>query len=992
MKKLKFLFGIILAFCLLLPVGCGKSALAAPESLYIDSDELVLYWSADPDVRSYTVEIASDGNRTTESTYRSYFSLSDLAEGDYEIRVRAVGGNNGDTVSPWSETVEFHREHELGILYSLINNNTAYEIRGVGTASGALEIDGTYRGKPVTRIANTAFRASKKIESVVIPQGVTYIGSSAFYNCTNLVSVQLPDSVEYIGDSAFQHCGSLTQINIPASLKTISPYMFAYCRALESIDLGENVEAIEKSAFNSCSSLRALDVPDSVTRIDAYAFAENDELEEVTFGANLETIGNYAFSGNSALCQLSFRDLNVEMTFGTGVFMQCSALKEVVLPEGLTSIGVASFSQDEALESVHIPSSVTEVCRSAFNETALYRNQTVENGDNDGLIYADHWLVDATQELKSTVTRLGEVNSNGPYAFFREDTVGIADQAFLYRIVHENEDGTSTSETVACENLTRITFPSTLKYIGEYAFFNANQLTRVWATAENSLVSVGYGAFSYCERLDNVQFANGLKTIEKHAFLGCSSLDNNPNNPDALVPATVTRIGEYAFYGTALWESYQITDSVVYAGRWVVGYRSGEMYQSIVELRDNTVGIADYAFYDCTELQNLIGLNKASVIGKGAFAGCTNLSAASLNINLTEIRDFTFYNCESIFSVTLPTMLRSVGQYSFYNCNGFVELNFLDTNVTEIGDGAFRGCSRVKKITFGGNLERIGDYAFYGCTTLPAIELPDSVVTVGERAFGSCSGLETLDLGAGLTEIGDYAFENCTALKVVEIPASVKRVGDYAFLGGSAIETLTLQEGVEEIGSYAFYGLKMLRNVTLPESVRTVGTFAFSGCTRLYSVLLRGQPTIIGDNAFYGCSHLTVYAATEGAFEGWSGSWNSSYRPVVRGCTLSDDGGYVVSVAVGEIVHAQNGLSAPYRAGFTFVGWSAERGAQTAEYSSDDLIDLPSGMVLFSVWKEGEPEYDELDEDAEASDDPDTVIEDPSAEPVEPLSKFGFIG
>ena len=88
---------------------------------------------------------------------------------------------------------------------------------------------------------------------------------------------------------------------------------------------------------------------------------------------------------------------------------------------------------------------------------------------------------------------------------------------------------------------------------------------------------------------------------------------------------------------------------------------------------------------------------------------------------------------------------------------------------------------------------------------------------------------------------------------------------------------------VKSIDSYAFCNCSDLKSITIPEGVTSIGDDAFSGCTSLTSVVIPEGVTSIGDYAFWGCDSLTIYCAAEAKPEGWSGSWNRSYRPVVWG-------------------------------------------------------------------------------------------------------------
>ena len=87
----------------------------------------------------------------------------------------------------------------------------------------------------VTSIAANAFKANKKITSVIIPRTVTTISAQAFYGCKALKKITIPASVKIIGKKAFYGCKALKKITIPASVKTIGKRAFYNCKKLKKI-------------------------------------------------------------------------------------------------------------------------------------------------------------------------------------------------------------------------------------------------------------------------------------------------------------------------------------------------------------------------------------------------------------------------------------------------------------------------------------------------------------------------------------------------------------------------------------------------------------------------------------------------------------------------------------------------------------------------------------------------------------------------------------
>ena len=280
MKKFRIfaILGLIMCAMLALATSCGKEALSAPVGYKVDESNK-LTWLEVENARSYVVEItnADSGEKKETPSNKESISLAKLEEGDYEIRIKAIPGEiRGKSEykeSDWSSILYFHKDYENGCIYKLVGNSE-YVVEDAGTAKGAITVPSVYRGKPVTAIADNAFRNSD-IESIVISDSVKSIGEKAFWTCSELTSVTIPSSVETIGESAFQSCYSLQSIEIPGSVEEISKNTFVYCRELKKVVIHEGVKTISETAFNRCYNLAELQLANSITSIGIRAFGEN---------------------------------------------------------------------------------------------------------------------------------------------------------------------------------------------------------------------------------------------------------------------------------------------------------------------------------------------------------------------------------------------------------------------------------------------------------------------------------------------------------------------------------------------------------------------------------------------------------------------------------------------------------------------------------------------------------------------------------------------
>ncbi len=967
MKKLKYFTTILLALVMLVfTAGCTRTLpLDTPDAAsFVIDDSYNLYWKYVPAARSYTVLVTGDDQdyRQEIPSHYTHVSLAHLDEGKYSIRVMASGGSNNEVTSAWSEPYTFDRGHESKLTYTLINGNTEYAVTGIGEEVGDVVIDAIYRGKPVTAIAENAFRGkgNSKITSVKIPEGVRSVGDAAFYNCTNLASISFPASVTSLGAKIFQGCSKLVSVTFAEGIgiTSIPDYTFAYCRKLAEISIPEGVTYIGESAFYNCDALADIAFPDSVAYIGVHAFDSDKAMKSVSFGSGIAYIGESSFYNCSEVTELSFKPLTGELVLAAYAFEMCEKLTQVQLPEGLSLISERAFSRCHELETVTIPDSVTEIEANAFYDTKLYNKQN-PTGDqtadekNDGFIYADHWLIGATNKLKLSMEKLTP-------EMIKEGTVGIADWAFLTAVRGNN----GAVDNQGPPNLTEVNLRSSIRYIGANAFYRCIKLTRFSTEftedgKTGGLISIGDYAFRGCSILRNVVLREGLLEIGSYAFRDCSILTDNGAN---MIPKSVRRIGTRAYLDSGLWLNAREADGIAYAGNWVVGFNTDtSSSHSEIAFKDGVVGVADFAFYNNEELTRIQKLNSAEHIGRGAFFGCTALGMVSLNQNLTEIADNTFSGCSSLAVVNFPFSLKRIGLRAFYQCTLLDDIDLSATDVEEIGEMAFYGCTNVKEIGLGGKLQTIGSSSFNGLEQIEEVVLPDSVTDIGANAFAGCTSLTAVTLSGSLQAVGAGAFQGCESLASVTIPDNVTEIGNYAFYKCGSLATADLGSNTVSIGTYAF-GATALTSLVLPASVKEIGDYAFKSTNSLTSVLMLGIPDAIGMHAFYGSSKLTFYiAGSEEAANSkqWSSRWNSAFRPVVWEAAVNAEEGYLVSFTTAVTPgyfnpanpFARFGLSAPVREGYDFAGWATSPGGE-AVYGVDEWRKAEIGTTFYAVWTE----------------------------------------
>lgn len=932
----------VLLGAVLLCTACSRGTpLSAPTGTRLDEITLTLSWNKVKGAAYYTVRIRpDDGSDAVEKdASKPSLSLESLTEGSYELRVRAVaGGSAADTEdSGWSEPIRFTREHETGLAFRLIEDGTAFEVSGLGTATGEITVPDTYRGLPVTAIGERALYNKNTVTGVTLGENIRRIGKQAFANCSYMTHVNLPSGLTEIGDQAFQSCRALeVPMQIPDGLSAIGEQVFAYCRKLPAVSLGAGVKEIGNGAFSGCESLTAIVIPDQITRIGEDAFAKCTAVTSLSVGQGVTEIGKNAFRQNTALPAVRLGE-HVR-TVGAYAFADCTALRTLDMTDSVTAIGESAFSGCSGLTSagvLHLSTALDSIAKEAFKGTAFW-----EAAD---MVYLNGWLL-ACKSGDMT----GKVIEPGTFAiadYALAGCKGFADITILPDSVILIGEGAFSG----CKTLTGLVIGSGVRRIGNKAFANCTSLSHAILGA-------------YDPDADTLTGASALTYIGDSAFSGCGSLLT------VSLPETVTDIGSFAFRNAGLWTSAKDT---VYAGNWLVGCK--EDAAGDVTIADGTVGIANYAFYNCKFIGGVIIPDSVRSIGRGAFYNCRKLASATLPAGLTVLEDYTFYHCDALTLPTLPATLTGIGRSAFYKCALGEQSNdtaqdtlVIPDSVTYIGAFAFYGsgysyadpdkvdtyiAGGIDILVIGSGVQTVGEQAFANFPSLRRVTLGAEVRSLGDKAFYKCTMLETVDFGnSRLESIGGRAFYKCAALTEITLPETLRTVGDYAFYKCTSLTRLSLG-GAERIGDYAFSGCTALAETVLPDTLTSIGRQAFRNCTSLSGLVLGNTLQSIGEHAFYGCRGLTLYAVPETAPAGWDARWNSSYRPVLYGCQAEDGvlSGFTKRETATANFNETTSVTAPVRIGYGFAGFATEAGG-TAVYAAADFGKIPEGTALFPVW------------------------------------------
>lgn len=267
--------------------------------------------------------------------------------------------------------------------------------------------------------------------------------------------------------------------------------------------------------------------------------------------------------------------------------------------------------------------------------------------------------------------------------------------------------------------------------------------------------------------------------------------------------------------------------------------------------------IGNYAFYGTLLSGALIIPNDVTEIGGSAFYG-TNITSLQLPHNIKVLGDGAFQGCSSLTgTLSLPESLESIGNGCFSDCSMLSGNLSLPSKLKEISFGCFRGCSGFTgDLIIPESVEKIGYYAFEFCNGLSGrLVLPKSLKELGGEAFEGCEFQGELVIPKYIQIIPSYCFNCCRFSSLIfEEGSELIKIENDAFAHNSRLcEPVVFPDGLITLSSGAFQDCSTLPEVVLPKSLTVIGQRAFEYCYGLSKITCNATtPPIVGTGAFDG--------------------------------------------------------------------------------------------------------------------------------------------
>ena len=967
---------------------------AEPYIYWLDEDRYLYFY---PDNATLTATITSDDNASSETD--NYKTLGNTI---LEIPQEVELGSSTYTVVAIDEAALKYAPIKKLVLPATIksigdeafsfsaieevdfDNISGHECKlGKYAFSHCVNLKEVWVSGYTPRIGEGAFADCFALEKAVIPGGVQEIGKDAFSNCAKLEDLQLPSSLTTIGENAFWNCTSLGSLAIPANVSAIGEQAFKGCTGIYEIyNLNNTPQTItanvfegltlskinlyvpptRKSAYEAKDVWKNFNVKESKAVVGGLCYMVNPATKTATLTFDELVPMPYAgLSGKVTVpASIVYNDVSYDVTeIGNYAFQSNTTITEIVLPEGIKTIGADCFERMTKLTKVNIPQTVESIFRFESSGNGITQNESNYRG---GLLIIDNCLLKVKKDLT------GQVD-------VPEGTRLVAGYAFS-----------------GCKELTRISLPETVTEVGPYAFESCKQLGEI--NLPKGLKVIHKGTFNSCEtlgtstltlpeslleiedfsfwktvRLTELRFPEGLRKIGDQAFWQ-SGLKR------IWLPASIESIGAWAFADLTVLEEVHIAapdpsaitlgngvfDNAPAGAKLYVPYGSKTLYQSAPQWSAFTIEednpCIDGFYYVLDKVNHTATLTYETYVEDGAY-NHTNYS--KLNTNEWTIPAQVVQDGQ-VYAVT------AIGDYAFANTN--VEYINLPEGIESIGTSAFDGNGSLKRVILPSTLTSIGQFAFYECRSLSVIynnaAQPLDIKDKGVFADGTYGRLDVgnieLHVPFGSTELyaaadewkdfdieempvcidGVYYYINKgprTAIivaqyadntsnyadlvrEVLTIPAAitvdgkeyrVMSVDTGAFFYCQGVKVLSLPEGLEKIWDYAFCNSGFMM-ITLPSTLEMLAASAFNSCDNL--IVLRNfsrEPLAVEDaSSGYPNIRLHVPAGSKADYEAadfWKDFIVQEMIPCIDGLYYSlDEATGTAQVAPDLSAHAYNDL------------------------------------------------------------------------------------
>lgn len=419
-------------------------------------------------------------------------------------------GKKGDTATI-PETVEYGgKTYQVTAIaapnYSRVFYDTYEDIKHVSLP------------KSLRIVGYNAFSDCNNLKEINLPETVDSIGYSAFSSCRSLKSITIPSKVKVLGESSIRNCSNLEEINLPEGLTTILQYALSGDTKLRQLTIPSTVTYLGDYALDSNYSLNMLTVNASIVpQLGKWVFSSCNNLHIIYVPEGCGTIYHDAEGWKDYIIAPG-KGLAIDIDLTTPGELGNEILK---LTENISDVNILKIKgklNDDDIYNIQnrmpnlIEIDLSEVDMKKLPDRMFYKREAIRRIvlPNDLLTIGDG-AMQYCHMLESIIIPEG-VTSIGNSAFYEcSSLTNVQLPAGLSYLQSGCFSG--------CKSLESITLPDNLISIRNEAFYGCNKLKNIHLSKQ--LTTIGGNAFGGCNSLVSIELPNTLQVIEGSAFYGC---------------------------------------------------------------------------------------------------------------------------------------------------------------------------------------------------------------------------------------------------------------------------------------------------------------------------------------------------------------------------------------------------------------------------------------------------------------------------------------
>lgn len=621
---------------------------------------------------------------------------------------------------------------------------------------------------------------------------------------------------------------------------------------------------------------KKLVIPDTfmekpVRVISKEAFKNNNSLTTISLPNTINKIEEEAFFSCVNLFKIEFSNsLEIIEDYA---FRRCSNLKEVVIPDSVKIIGKGIFDECIKIEKITIPFIGSE----KDNDSNAFLSYLF-----DGYSYEQNDLK-VPESLKILyLTKLEEIRS---YCFYK------------------------------CKYIKEIYLPSTITYIGEYAFSECSSINILYFDEIVNDLEIDNHAFLK-SRIRDVYWNGDFDTWMNIDF---NSNASNPNEcssnfyikvngsfvspSEVFIKKDVKRIKPFVFYkldiSKVIFEegsTLEIIDNLSFAFSYIreitipksvkeidiSAFNSCKLLSKVEFEEDSQIEKIGAWCFDSSGIKEIKIPDSVQYLGSNMFKGVNEITYISLPFLGNKLEDnndaYYLFDDEIIIDtieITRQEILPDECFSSFENIRNVI----IGSGVKKIGKSAFQTCDSIETVILGENVIEIGDYAFSSCYNLAVVcNLSDLNIEYNQDAYNYGGlGLRALWIGDDIEKMPNIIYDETGEFKFIcvedvyylvsvndkenivlpdYINGQSYHLNDYLFTTCDSLVSITFGKGVLSVGKFCFFLCDNLKEVKFNEGLKEIGEGAFNQCHSLEVVEFPKSIVSIGDEVFYFCDKL----------------------------------------------------------------------------------------------------------------------------------------